>query len=338
MADIKGWKPTIRRLMMSKKVFFRMIVCAVLGIGLVLAGCDNGTNSDGGGGMNTGGNGYNNGGNNDNTGGNNDNTGDNNGENIGGNGNDNTGSNGNTGGNGNGNNGGNTGGNGNDNTGDNGNTGGDGNGNGGNNAGGETTAKPGTPTGVKATALSSTSIRITWDTVSGATSYKIYSPEEAGSSSGFVELDTSTTNSYTDTVVRPGQTWYYKVSAVNSAGESAQSSAVSAKTPSSGGGGGGNTGGGGTTTSKPNTPYGKPVIKAQTSDSFTLEWNASLRATGYKLYRSSSISPAFGLVYSGPNTTYKDTGLTSGITYKYKVSATNSAGDSDYSDVLEYMK
>ncbi|MDR0759999.1 MAG: fibronectin type III domain-containing protein, partial [Treponema sp.] len=187
------------------------------------------------------------------------------------------------------------------------------------------------------TALSSTSIRITWNAVSGATSYKIYSPETSGSASNFVELDTSTTNSYTDNYLRAGQTWYYKVSAVNSAGESAQSSSVSAKTPSSGGSGG-NTGGGGTTTSKPNAPYGSPSIDAETSNSLTLEWNASLNATGYKLYRSSSISSSFVEVYSGSATTFRDTGVISGVTYNYKVTATNSAGESGYSDVFTYMK
>jgi hypothetical protein len=141
-----------------------MIVCAALAIGLVLTGCDNGTNGGGTGTENTGGN---------NTGGNNTDNGDN------------------TGGN------------------DGGNTGG-------------TTSTPGVPTGVKATALSSTSIRITWNAVSGATRCKIYSSRD--SSSGFVFLAGTTMNSYTDTFPKADETWYYKVSAVNSAGESAQSS------------------------------------------------------------------------------------------------------------------
>ncbi|MDR0758981.1 MAG: hypothetical protein LBF74_02595 [Treponema sp.] len=64
---------------MRNKLFFRMIVCAALAIGLVLAGCDTGTNGDGTGTENTGGNG----GNGDNPGGN----GGNNGGNTGGNGN-----------------------------------------------------------------------------------------------------------------------------------------------------------------------------------------------------------------------------------------------------------
>jgi fibronectin type 3 domain-containing protein len=201
--------------------------------------------------------------------------------------------------------------------------------------------KPSTPSGVKATAQSSTSIKISWTAVTGATSYNIYSPETAGSSSNFVLLDTVTTTSYTDTYPSAGETWYYKVSAVNDSGESAQSSAVSAKTSgggtSSGGTSGGGTGGGGTTVSKPNAPYGAPAIKAHTPTSTTLEWSASLGATSYKLYRATDASGPFGEVYSDTATTYKDTGVNSSTTYYYKVTAVNSAGESGYSDVKEWM-
>jgi hypothetical protein len=87
---------------------------------------------------------------------------------------------------------------------------------------------PSTPTGVTATP-SSSGITISWTAVTGATSYKVYAPNDPGYSSNFELLDTVTTNSYFDDYPLAGETWYYKVSAVNSAGESAQSSAVSAK-------------------------------------------------------------------------------------------------------------
>jgi hypothetical protein len=327
---------------MSNKRFFRMIVCAVLAIGLVLTGCENSTNSDGGGGNNlnnggnnnnTGGNGYNNGGNNDNTGGNgydnggnDDNTGGND-NNTGGNDYNNGGNDDNTGGSAGDNGGGNsedTGGNGPDETGNNGNTGGNGN----DNTGGGTTATPDIPTGVKATALSSTKIQITWDAVSGATSYKIYSPEEAGSSSGFVELDTSTTNSYTNNDVQANQTWYYKVSAVNGAGESAQSLAVSTKTPASDESGG-NSGGGGTTISKPGTPTNiKATVLSSTKIQIT--WNAVSGATSYKIYSPEEAGSSSGFVELDTSTTssYTDAVVRPGQTWYYKVSAVNSAGES----------
>jgi hypothetical protein len=217
-------------------------------------------------------------------------------------------------------------------------TGTDGNGTG--TGSGTTGTKPSTPTGVSATAQSSTSIRITWNAVSGATSYKIYSPEYADTNSGFVWLDTVTTTSYTDNFPKAGETWYYRVSAVNSIGESAQSSSVYAKTPGSSGGTGSGTGTGtgsgtgtgtGGTVSKPNPPYGIMILSGSTTkNSLRIEWDASLNATGYKLYRSTSSSGQFTVVYTGSSTTYTNTGLSAGTTYYYKVTATNSAGESDF--------
>jgi fibronectin type 3 domain-containing protein len=204
-----------------------------------------------------------------------------------------------------------------------------------NTGGGTAVAKPGVPTGVKATAQSSTTIRISWNVVSGATSYKVY--YGIASYSSFTQLiGTPTTTYYDDTECDPGETAYYKVSAVNSAGESALSSYAYAKTPSSSGGG--NTGGGGTTVTKPNAPYGGIIIKAHTPTSTTLEWGSVSNATKYNLYRASSTSPnQFSKVYSGTATTYADTGVNSALTYYYKVTAENSAGESDYSAVKEWM-
>jgi fibronectin type 3 domain-containing protein len=140
----------------------------------------------------------------------------------------------------------------------------------------------------------------------------------------------SYSTSWDSTGWNPSETIYFKVTAVNSADVESDQSASAGATTLSGGGGGG--------TSVPNVPYGSPVKKAETSNSLTLEWNASLGATTYKLYRSSSLTPTFGIAYSGSSTTYQDTGLISGVTYNYKVTAVNSAGESGFSSVFSYMK
>jgi hypothetical protein len=86
-------------------------------------------------------------------------------------------------------------------------------------------SKPSAPTGVTATAVSG-GIRISWNSVSGATSYTVY---WSSSSSGTYDvLETTSSTSYTDYDVNPGERYYYKVSASNSYGESSMSSAVSA--------------------------------------------------------------------------------------------------------------
>jgi hypothetical protein len=84
------------------------------------------------------------------------------------------------------------------------------------------------PTGVTASALSSTSIAISWNSVSDAVKYKIY---RSGSSTGaYLEIGESTTLLYTDTGLSTGTTYYYKVSAISSVWVGTQSAAVSATT------------------------------------------------------------------------------------------------------------
>jgi cellulose 1,4-beta-cellobiosidase len=158
--------------------------------------------------------------------------------------------------------------------------------------------------------------------VSGATSYKIY----RGVSASWTPSETPATSaSYTFTGLDSNTTYYFRITAINSNGESSQSSAVSAKTQAP-------------PLQKPNAPYGSPVITAQTTNSLTLGWNASSNATGYKLYRATGDSNSFTVVYTGSARTYTNSGLTSGVTYKYKVTATNSAGESEFSDTLTYRK
>lgn len=116
----------------------------------------------------------------------------------------------------------------------NGNSGGGG---GGDNPGGGGTTKPNTPSGVEATA-SSSSITVTWNSVSGADNYNVY--RSTSSSGTYSSIATVYSTTYTDYNVNAGTTYYYKVTAENSAGESSKSAYASAKINSGGGGGGGN--------------------------------------------------------------------------------------------------
>ncbi|GBU27635.1 hypothetical protein R84B8_01170 [Treponema sp. R8-4-B8] len=117
-------------------------------------------------------------------------------------------------------------------------TGGDGGGtSGGTGGGGGSTTVPNAPTGVNATAVSSSSISVSWSAVSGATSYDVYF--EIGSSITKNFAGTVTGTSYTHTGLQAGTTYYYYIKAVNSAGSSNYSSSALATTQSSGGGGSG---------------------------------------------------------------------------------------------------
>jgi cellulose 1,4-beta-cellobiosidase len=69
-------------------------------------------------------------------------------------------------------------------------------------------------------------VALSWTASSGATSYNV----KRGTNSGgpYTQVSTPTTNSFTDTGLTAGTTYFYVVSAVNAAGESANSTQVSA--------------------------------------------------------------------------------------------------------------
>lgn len=92
---------------------------------------------------------------------------------------------------------------------------------------------PSAPTGLSATAGNG-QVTLSWNTVSNATSYNVKRSTTSGSN--FTTIGSTGSTSFTDTTVTNGTTYYYVVTAVNSAGESAPSSQVSAK-PQGGSGG-----------------------------------------------------------------------------------------------------
>jgi hypothetical protein len=81
------------------------------------------------------------------------------------------------------------------------------------------------PTGLSAT-VSGTSVSLTWNSVSSASSYKVH--RSTSSSGGYTHISSPSSASYTDSGLSAG-TYYYKVSAVSSSGtESSQSGYASA--------------------------------------------------------------------------------------------------------------
>jgi fibronectin type 3 domain-containing protein len=87
---------------------------------------------------------------------------------------------------------------------------------------------PAVPTGLQATA-GNAQISLSWSAITGATSYSLRRSTTSGGP--YTQIATPTTNSYVDTGLTNGTTYYYVVAAVNSAGSSANSAQVSA-TPS----------------------------------------------------------------------------------------------------------
>ncbi len=94
------------------------------------------------------------------------------------------------------------------------------------NNGGSTVTKPSAPTGVSVNNVGSAmfpEIRITWNAVSGAESYKVYRSTSANGTYSY--LGTNTYTFFSDWSPKNGNN-YYKVTAVNNAGESSYSSYV----------------------------------------------------------------------------------------------------------------
>jgi fibronectin type 3 domain-containing protein len=71
------------------------------------------------------------------------------------------------------------------------------------------------------------------------------------------------------------------------------------------------------------------IVNSTTTSSITLSWSAAFGATGYLVYRSPSSQDKYELCGTADTTSYSDSGLTSGQSYKYKVCAFT------YSDAFE---
>ncbi|MDD1756995.1 MAG: fibronectin type III domain-containing protein, partial [Methanomassiliicoccales archaeon] len=162
----------------------------------------------------------------------------------------------------------------------------------------------------------SSQIVLTWSAPpsnggSSITGYKVY----RGTSSGGETLLISIGNvlSYTNTGLTNGQTYYYKVSAVNAVGEGPQSTEASA-----------------TPATVPSAP--QSLSAAPGNAQITVTWtapssNGGSTINGYKIYRGTSAQGETLLTTLGNVLTYLDSGLTNGQTYYYKVSALNSVGE-----------
>jgi fibronectin type 3 domain-containing protein len=176
------------------------------------------------------------------------------------------------------------------------------------NSGGGTTA-PAAPTGFLATAGNS-QVSLSWNASTGATGYYVRRATVSGGP--YTQIAVPTTNSYTNTGLTNGTTYYYVVSAFNSAGQSVDSNQASA------------------TPVAPATPPAAPTgaQAAAGNAQVTLTWTASAGATSYHVKRATTNGGPYAQVAAPASANFADAGLTNGTTYYYVVSALNSAGES----------
>ena len=87
---------------------------------------------------------------------------------------------------------------------------------------------PAAPSGIAASALSSSSIRVSWDAVAGADGYEVLRSPSGGGPYSVVGTPTGT--SFDDSGLGAATTFFYVVRATNTSGESPDSAEVSATT------------------------------------------------------------------------------------------------------------
>ncbi|HET8661343.1 MAG TPA: fibronectin type III domain-containing protein [Micromonosporaceae bacterium] len=157
---------------------------------------------------------------------------------------------------------------------------------------------PPTPTGLAVTGTTASSVSLSWNASTGATSYTV----RRNGANPVTVTGTSTTI----TGLASSTTYSFTVSASNSSGESAQSAPVSATTGSG---------------QVPPAPTGLSVTGV-TCSSVSLSWNASSGATSYRVYRGTTLATTV------TTTSATVGGLNPSTSYSFQVSAVSSAGES----------
>ena len=162
---------------------------------------------------------------------------------------------------------------------------------------------------------------LTWKVVTGAAKYEVY---RARSQSGdYIKYSTVTGTSYTNTsYIEDGNTYYYKVRALDANGTAGAWSSIVSVTYCAASTG---------TLSAPtvtggNDSQGRP----------TLKWKAVTGAAKYEIYRSYSRDGSYSKYSTQTSTAYTNSSyLTSGTTYYYKVRALDANGNAGpYSAVV----
>ncbi|HEX6904656.1 MAG TPA: fibronectin type III domain-containing protein [Thermoanaerobaculia bacterium] len=184
-----------------------------------------------------------------------------------------------------------------------------------------TGAAPNAPSGLSATAASSSQINLSWtDNSSNETGFEIKRATDSGFTQNVVWIGGIQGTSYSNTGLSPSTTYYYKVRAEGVTQDSAYSAAVSATTSASG-------------STVPNPPSGLNATAAS-STQVNLSWtDNSSNETGFEIKRATDSGFTQNVVWIGgiQGTSYSNAGLSPSTTYYYKVRAEGTAGKSAYS-------
>ena len=179
----------------------------------------------------------------------------------------------------------------------------------------QTMTPPTAPSGLTATAISSSQINLAWtDNSTNEDNFIVARSTVSGGPYSDIATLAANTTSYNNTGLASGTTYYYVVRAVNTGGSSANSAQASATTSQT----------------APAAPSGLAAT-AVSSSQINLSWaDNSSNETGFVVGRSTvSGGPYTDVITVGANvTSTSNTGLSASTTYYYVVRAYNGAGSS----------
>ena len=162
---------------------------------------------------------------------------------------------------------------------------------------------PAVPASVKAVSSSYNSINLSWSGVTGASGYEIY--RAASSTETYALISSNAANSYNNTGLSTGTTYYYKIRAYRTVGTTRvygnYSSIISVKP----------------------IPASPASVKAASSsyDGINVSWSGVSGASGYEVYRAASSEGTYVLISSTATASYNNTGLITNCNYYYKIRA-----------------
>jgi len=167
---------------------------------------------------------------------------------------------------------------------------------------------PSAPTGVSAVSASATSAKLSWTSVSGVSGYQVFRSFSATGT--YTWLANAFTNSYTNSGLTTGTTYYYKVKAYKTVGTTSvfgnYSIVISAKPI-------------------PSAPTGVSAVSASATSN-KISWTSVSGAIGYQVFRSFSATGTYTWLADAFTNSYINSGLTTGTTYYYKVKAYKTVG------------
>jgi len=179
-------------------------------------------------------------------------------------------------------------------------------------------ALPAAPSVLSATSVSASQIHLAWtDNSNNETGFKVERATAAAGPWTLITITAANIVSYSNTGLAASTTYYYRVRAKNSSGDSANSNTANA-------------------TTRPAAPSNLHATTISSSQ-INLTWaDASSNETGFKVERAtSSLGPWALIATTAANaTSYHSTGLAPFTVYYYRVRAASASGDSAASNIV----